>query len=311
MKKSLKLLLFFIIVFLVADRFVAFSLRKIDEKVKTGQSVGKVNHFLSVKDSLDVLVFGSSRANHHVDNITLSKSSYNIGIDGTKIGNSAILISTLRKKGQNILVHVDYNTLYDSSYTGDDMLGLKNLITRNEIIKAKIRQFFPEEINLSKVSNSYVYNGKVLGMIKNYFSPNYDYRNYNGYDPLYPSDEQISIFEKLVKENELPVFTDDELDISSPSSKFDGFVDIIIDICKNNNSNLIFFTSPNLKVIDSKYRNATKSYFDSKGVKYFDFIDLVDATDISYWKDFTHMSHKGALKLTKELKTHLVFDNLD
>lgn len=308
MKKSIQLLLLLSVVFIITDRVVGYGLKKLDEKVFTGQGVGKVNQFLTLKDSVDLLVFGSSRAVHHVDNMLLSPSSYNVGIDGTKIFHSAVLISTLRKKGQNILVHIDHNRLYDSKYNGEDLLGLKNLIPRNKDVKENIYRFFPEEIILSKVSNSYIYNGKVLGMFKNYFAPSYNYVNYHGYDPLTPSEEQKLIFQKLMNENKRPFFKKGDLDLKTPNPKIDDFIDIIKDVSQKNNSNLIFFTSPNLKTIDKGFRDKTKSYFESKGLIYYDYSNFIDSKDINCWKDFTHMSHKGAIKFTKELKKHLILE---
>lgn len=307
MKKSIKLLSILVLVFFITDRLVAFGLKQLDKKVLTGQSVGKVNHFIAKKDSVNLLVFGSSRANHHVDNKLLNSSSFNAGSDGSKIGYSALLISTLKKKNQNIFVHIDHDKIYSSNYEGKDILGLINLINRNDDIRKNISDFFPEEIIISKLFNTYLYNGKVLGMVKNYFVPNYDQNNYTGYDPLYPSEEQKLIFQKLVKENKFPSFKDKEFDLDKPNPLVNDFIDLISNICKQNNSNLIFFTSPNLKLVDDNYRIKTKSYFFSKGLNYYDYSDLIDASDISCWKDFTHLSHKGALKLTNELKKHLAY----
>ncbi len=304
MKNSIKLLSILVLVFFVTDRFVAFGLKQLDKKVLTGQSVGKVNHFLAKKDSVNLLVFGSSRANHHVDNMLLNSSSFNAGSDGSKIGYSALLISTLKKKNQNIFVHIDHDNIYSSNYDGKDILGLKNLISRNDDIRKNISDLFPEEIIISKLFNTYSYNGKVLGMFKNYFVPNYNQNDYIGYDPLYPSEEQKLIFKKLVKDNKFPTFSDKEFDLNKPNPLVDDFINLIKNTCEKNDSNLIFFTSPNLKLIDDNYKIQTKSYFDSKGLKYYDYSDLIDASDLSCWKDFTHMSHKGAIKLTNELKKH-------
>ena len=112
MKKSLQLFLMFLVLFFIADRLIYLGLKTIDKKVFTGQSVGKVNQFLSLKDSVKLLVFGSSRANHSINNLLLDSSSYNIGVDATKTAYATALISSLNKKGQSIIVHIDQNTIF-------------------------------------------------------------------------------------------------------------------------------------------------------------------------------------------------------
>ena len=69
MKKSFQLFLALIIVFVVSDRLIYYGLNTIDKSVFSGQVTGKANQFLQIKDSVDLLVFGSSRANHHVNNL--------------------------------------------------------------------------------------------------------------------------------------------------------------------------------------------------------------------------------------------------
>ena len=169
MKKSFQLFLLLLLIFYISDRLTFFGLKTIDKKVFSGQGLGKVNQFISLKDSVNLLVFGNSRANHHINNIILDSSSYNMGVDGTNIAYSAALISTLRKKDQFIIVHIDQKIIFDTTYVGKDVLGLINLIYREKEIRTLIDDLFPEEILYTKLSNCYMYNGKALGIMKNYF----------------------------------------------------------------------------------------------------------------------------------------------
>ena len=311
MKKSIQLLLILAIVFFVTDRLICMCLKEIDKKVFTGQSVGKVNHFFSLKDSVNMLIFGSSRANHHIDNTVLDITSFNMGVDGTRIGYSAALISTLKKKGQILLVHIDHEILYDSEYDGSDMLSLMNMTQRNADITTFMYKFFPEEIYISKALNCYIYNGKVLGILKNYVAPNYDYNRYSGYDPLFPNLEQRNIFNKMVKSDSLKLEQDDlaavsDLEVNPLINKFIGE---IIEHCKTNNSRLVFFTSPKLRKIHNNVRNKTKQYFESKNISYYDYSEFFKEYNADYWKDFTHMSAQGATVFTKALKEKIFEDH--
>ena len=88
-KKLIKIVLLVLVISYTLDKLIFFGLNTISDKVMTGQSIGKLNQFLSVKDSVDILVFGNSRANHHVDMNLFGKKSYNMGMDGTGISRPA------------------------------------------------------------------------------------------------------------------------------------------------------------------------------------------------------------------------------
>ena len=300
MKKSIKLFLLLGVLFFVTDRLVCTGIRSIDKKVLTGQSGGKVNQFLSLKDSVNILVFGSSRASHHVDTKVLDTFSYNMGVDGTRVGYSAALISSLSKKEQIVLVHIDPSAIYNPEYSGDDILGLLNVSGRNKNISNFIRDVYPEEIYLSKIFNCYVYNGKVLGLFKNYLMPKYNHEDYYGYDPIYPNQEQKQIFQKLIDKTDFSELVNGS-DTKTPNPLVDRFISGIKEKCIENKSKLIFFTSPTLKKNDTNLRLKAKEYFKSKGLIYFDYSELIDIKDLDNWKDFTHLSENGASIFTNEL----------
>lgn len=301
MKKSIKLFLILVLLFFVTDRLVYIGIRSLDEKVFSGQSGGKVNHFLSLKDSVNLLVFGSSRAFHHVDTKALDSLSYNMGADGTRIGYSAALISSLDKQNQTILVHIDPVSIYNPEYVGKDILGLLNIARRNENVNDFLFEVYPDEVFLSKIFNSYVYNGKILGLLKNYLSPKYNHEFYSGYEPIVPTEEQKQIFKKLINKTDFTKFVNTATD-TVPNPMVDKFIAIIKNKCLENNSKLVFFTSPTLKKNDDVLLRNVKEYFDSKDVVYFDFSQLIDISDTDNWKDFTHLSGKGASIFTKELQ---------
>ncbi len=290
-----------LLIFLITDRLTYYGLEALDEKVFTGQSVGKVNQFLSLKDSLNLLVFGNSRANHHIDNKVLNESSFNMGVDGTHIAYSAALISTLKKRGQLIIVHIDPKIIFDDTYKGKDVLSLINLINREEGVKEIINDLFPEEIYYSKICNSYIYNGKALSFLKNYFLPKYDYNLYYGYDPIYPTVEQKQIFEKIIEKDTARYSFGDSFKDMKISVLTNNLVDNIKTKCEYNNSELIFITSPTLNVVYEKQRKQTALFFKSKNIKYYDFSDFFDETPIDNWKDFTHLSEKGAALFSNKL----------
>ena len=98
---------------------------------------------------------------------------------------------------QTVIIHIDAKTLFDSNYKGEDITSLKTKYKRNPVITQALKQ--SGEINpLQNVLYSINYNGNILGILANYVNPKYNYKTYNGYDPLVLSDEQKRIRSELL-----------------------------------------------------------------------------------------------------------------
>ena len=175
-KQFLKLISLIIVISFVVDKIVFYGINKISDKVMTGQAIGKLNHFLSIKDTADFIAFGNSRANRHLDVDMFNKNSFNIGVDGTGIAYISTLINTLDKsKNQFILVHIDTKDFFEETYDGSDIRALKSKFNRNE----KITEALKKSGHLSKLQNVFYsmnYNGSFIGILKNYFRPNYIFK---------------------------------------------------------------------------------------------------------------------------------------
>lgn len=302
MKKTFVLTLLIVLGYFIADRIVFTGLRYLDKKVYTGQTSGKVNQFLSLKDSVRTIVFGSSRANHHVDILELDASGFNMGVDATKIAYATALIETLNKKHQFIFVHLDQNSLLDpgNTYEGKDCLGLINLADREEGIRSVLKDLYPEELIISYFSKSYVYNGKALGFFKNYFQPSYDYNEYHGFDPLKPSEVQQEVFLDLwINQGKDSIGYDNIVGVNPLTA---SFIDRIKQKCEENESSLVFFTSPTLNHINPALILQTHQFFNLRNITYFDYTDLFNDFNPEYWKDLTHLSDKGAEQFTHRLR---------
>ena len=144
-KISLKLLtqiiLFTLLITYVADKLVFYSYNYLSDQVKSGQSIGKLNQFLSIKDSVDFIVFGNSRANHHINPLIFHKNSFNMGVNATGIAYFGSLINTLNKdKNQLIVVHLDTKDFFDKNYDGSDIRALKSKFKRNSNITQTLKK---------------------------------------------------------------------------------------------------------------------------------------------------------------------------
>jgi len=304
-KYVLKILLLFLLISFITDKITYIVLNKISDRVYSGQSIGKLNHYLQVKDSIDFIVFGSSRANHNINPNKISKNSYNMGIDGRMIAFSATLIKLLPKqKKQLILLHIDPHNAFSNKYNGNDLDALFTKYNRNKTIKNEIDKLNQDNL-FQNFYWSISYNSKVLGILKNYVKPKYNFKNYNGYDPIYPTKTQKNIFKKKLK------------NVKSLNCKkkfvlndiYDMYLNELNLFCKNNNKTLIIFTSPILKddcKDDNKYFN---EIMESKGLVYYDLTDYFkNDNSLTYWKDETHLSNIGAELFTNSLKKILSSD---
>ncbi|TYB78354.1 DNA topoisomerase VI subunit B family protein [Bizionia myxarmorum] len=300
LKHIIKSFLLILLISFVSDKLVFFLFNKISDQVYTGQSIGKVNHYLEIKDSLDFIVFGSSRANHNINPIKISENSFNMGMDGRKLAYSATLIKLLPdKKKQTVLLHIDPEYAFDTDYIGDDITALSPKYNRNTTIKNEIDKLGQNNI-LQRFYWSIGYNNAVLGIVKNYLQPNYDYKTYSGYDPIYVSDNQREIFENILNKGEKSKDCESQYTLNTI---YNSYLDEIKIFCKTRNKTLILFTSPRL-IDGCKDDNLKlKQILKDKNLEYYDFTDfLKENKNLDNWKDRGHLSDKGAELFTEEIK---------
>ncbi len=299
-KKLIQIVLLILVISYALDKLVFFGLNKISDKVMTGQTVGKLNQFLSIKDTSDFIVFGNSRANHHVDVDLFSNNGYNMGVDGTGIAYSSTLINTLSKdEKQLILVHIDTKNFFDSIYDGGDIRGLKTKYRRNNNNITKALNISGQISKLQHIYYSMNYNGTAIGIIKNYFKPSYNYKTYNGYDPLSVSESQESM-RNIILSKDNPKKCLDNYEVNPLALQYLESIKSFIE--KSPNKTYLFTTSPiyndTCKIDNTKFGAIMQEF----GLTYWDFSDIYkDNKDNSYWKDATHMSKKGAEAFSKHL----------
>jgi len=300
-KYLFKTILLTLVFSFLLDKVAFFVLNNMSDKVYTGQSIGKLNHYIKIKDSLDFLVFGSSRSNHSIDPSVITPKSFNMGMDGTKIAYASTLVKLLSDNEQVVLVHIDTENAFNKEYRGKDILDLSKKYHRNEIIKTEIESLEQENL-VQKFYWSLAYNGIVLGIVKNYFKPNYNYKAYNGYDPIYVSPIQNKIFENLLREEDSKDFTCSNELILNPL--YDRYLNDLKEFSLINNKKLFFFTSPLYDDSCKLDNNLVARIMQSKDLTYFDLTDFFKQNNsLEYWKDNSHISDKGAEIFSAEIKS--------
>lgn len=299
-KKLLKIIILILIISYSLDKLVFFSLNKVSDKVMTGQAIGKLNQFLAIKDSKDLLVFGNSRANHHIDVNLFSNNGYNIGVDGVGIAYNSTLINTLKKdKKQLVIVHIDTKNFFDLNYDGSDIRGLKTKYHRDK----NITQSLNKSKKLSTLQNFYHsmnYNGNVIGILKNYFKPSYNYKTYNGYDPLTVSDTQEEMRDIILSKAYTIQDCEVKTKMNTTAIEYLKSIKSFIDISPN--KAFIFVTSPLYNDSCHEDNKTLANLMRTLNLTYWDFSNLYkQSKDKSYWKDATHMSIIGAEKFSAHL----------
>lgn len=307
MKKMVSLMLSILALFFIVDRITFATLSHMDKNIFSGQLIGKVNHFFKIKDSVELIIFGNSRANHHINNDQFNLTSFNIGIDGSNLFYHKLLSSTLTKKNQLVILVLDPWDLSNNEAEPSPILFLSNLFYRHEKIRSTFTKYFPTKSKLYLFSKSYTYNGKVFGVLKNYFLPKYNFKSYNGYDPLFVSKSQKLIFEKMINLNKSRQSIYEGA--IQPAPEIKALLESIKENCEKNNSRLVILSTPYYNGISKSTKNSVSLFFEDLSIEYFNYSNyFLENNDKSYWKDFGHLSNEGATLFTRALMKDLLIN---
>lgn len=301
-KSFLRIVAIILITSIAADRLVYYSLNSISDKVYTGQGIGKLNHYFKIKDSLELVVFGSSRANRHFVIKELSDNGFNVGVDGRKIAYPATLVELLPlHKKQTVIFNVDISYMIDSTYHGEDVDALMTYYNRNKIIKSNI-DYLGQNNHFQRLYSTIGYNGYVVSILYNFLYPKYDYNKYDGYDPNFINSKQQENLMKLISSSKTKN-CEEKLQINSVTvdsfSKIEKF-------CKENGKRLIFIASPVYRDYCKNDNLLVKRFMQEKGYIYYDYTDFFgENSNLTYWKDMEHLSDNGAQIFSRNLAKDL------
>lgn len=295
---TIKLLGLIFAISFILDKIVYYALTGMSNKVHTGQGIGKLNHYLKLKDTANIIIFGSSRANRHFVSEEISESAYNIGMDGRKVAYPATLIQLLPKNREQLVIfHIDISYVLDQSYKGEDLDALNTKYHREPIISDALKKY-KQDNPFQNIYWSIDYNGFIVGILYNYLLPRYDHTKYKGYDPNYITENQQANLKRIISKTNLEKECDENFVISEISK--DLFKQVS-DFCNKNNKRLIFVTSPEYHDHCKEDNDVLRDYMKSNGYIYYDYTDLFkEKNDTKYWKDLSHMSDDGAKIFTRQ-----------
>ena len=306
LKQLVKLTILIIVISYVVDKVLFFSLNTISDNVMSGQVIGKLNQFLMLKDSTDLLVFGNSRANHHIIADQFNDNAFNMGVNGVGIAYSSTLVNSLPKdKEQIIIVHIDTKNFFNDDYDGSDIGGLRSKYNRNE----EITEALDASGRVSFLQNIYYsinYNGSLIGILKNYIKPKYDYKTYKGYDPLVVNESQSAARDYRLRNNIAENCTDSH----KVNQVALNYLMKIKAVKEKSKKNFIFVTSPIHNDACDEDNKILNGIMTEHKLSYRDYSNLYKTTqpdDMSLWRDQKHLSNLGAEKFTKYLREEFLF----
>lgn len=299
-----------IVLSFLIDKIVFYSLKKVETKIYSGQGVGKLNQYLSLKDSLDVVILGSSRANHHLNPEAFSNKAYNMGQDGKQMAFYWTTLKMLPKtKSQTFIINIDTKNIFDSEYSGEDIRSLAYKFHQNQTIKDELQRY--NQFNpLIHYYWSISYNSKFFSIIKNYLFPRYDSNKYIGFEPIKLNANQKSIRNKLFESSPI---NDCKIENPNPIPNQIAleYLKLIVDFCNTYKKSLHIVTSP-MKNDPCKADNEKlKEIMHDLSVNYWDHSDFFQSNNNpNIWKDFTHLSAEGADQFSKYFANQIKLKNI-
>lgn len=236
-----------------------------------------------------VLIFGSSRANHHYDPRVISekleKSCYNTGRDGNFLLFNYAIFKTiiLRYKPEIVIFDVDKDFLTHSAEEYERLSSLLPYKGRNRAIEQVIALRGPFE-KLKCLSQLYRYNSSLLTIAIGNTEVNKRRKSdIEGYVPL-PG----------TLEMKRPDTDTSAVDPADPQ-KVSALLDIIME-CKKYNIRLVFANSPIfIESINHDNINPVREMAVHNKVEYLDYsTDTVFLNHPEYFADPSHLNSSGA-----------------
>ncbi len=308
MKRILRNLVIIVLAVTAIDiAFGYFFKQVIFEKTVAGESGGNINYLLKNKKNADYVIFGTSRAIHHLDPDLLSSlppHGYNAGINGvgSVIYNTALLDICLQHQMHPEAIILQLDALSFTTEIPDFNSSLKYLYpfySDSKIMKDYVKKDGIKE-SLLVQSNLYTYNGKVLNILYNFFKRK-AVVDHNGYEPL------NQMIDTSIQSE--PVSQDIVLNMSSKN--FVALQDFCT-MCQSHSIKLIIVMPPYFRnrLYNATLDRAFEKYLKEKcprayTVNLSNIDHCKDLQGYENWKDVAHLNSRGAAIFTKYVNDRL------
>ena len=290
MKRSIKYLLIFVLLFFVLDFITGLVMERIFPEITFG-TYGKVNKSLCAEE--EILIFGSSRAQHHYDpDIIINEtgmSCYNTGLGGYGLFYNYTLLNEIivNHKPKIVILDLSPNVIVDQGSFSKLNFFLPyyfDYLSFNEII-----QLDPDFSKFKTIFKTYVYNSTFYYCIRTAFT---DDKQGNGYRGLLP---------------QLDTNTYKPMQLSSHEifgNIKNIYLNKLINIAIQHNIRLICIVSPTFEKFDVHNRiiGEMERMIKEKGVEFYDYSDFDKLyKKPEYFKDQLHMNVHGVEIFNREV----------
>lgn len=289
MKKLFIKLSIFAIIFIVIDIAIGKGLSTLIAKTKGGET-GKNNEIVD-RTTADILLFGSSRCDHHYNpqiiTDSLGMSCYNAGRDGNGILLMYPYYAMLSKRYQPKLIIYDLSVFDVAVDNHTKYLEWLRLFYGRPIVNSMVCAINPDE-KYKMLCQSYRFNGKSLQIISDAIHP--IQQDISGYKPLHGT---MSYEPKKAN----PIDT-----VQKPIDPFKKIYLIkFINDCKKNGTKLIFMISPSYgQKLRSPYYHAISELCHQYNVPFlYHQTDSNFVNNKQFFIDSSHLNSLGAEEYTK------------
>lgn len=294
MKKAFLITLFTLGIILGCDFFVGEVSRHLLKNVPDAGIIQTNAAMALFKKEADVLVLGSSRANHHyvpeVIKEEMGLSCYNAGRDGKDIIYADMVLRAFAERCTPIFLLLDLSeSMLDGSwnYSTTDMncfYGASKPVT--DIID----ETADWQMRLKLLSNLYRYNNTLPWLFEAYRNKDKDS---DGYIPLAAEDNFMSFHQSEGK-----------------PFRVDGtclhYIKDILAFCKQKDIQVVGVISPSLSYTSNGFEQWVSNFFAQQGFETFDYGRAEKyIRNSSLFYDATHLNDKGARLFTEEVVSRL------
>lgn len=257
---------------------------------KGGETYKQV--YITEKANEDILIFGSSRANHHYDprifQDSLGMSCFNCGYDGMGILINYCNFQMLTKRYTPKCVLYDMAPKFDY-LDGDDtryLTRLRPLYFRCGVVKEIVSEIDRSE-SVKCLSSFYSYNGLAIQTVQDFL-----FARYGGIDGYLPLNDTMLKEPEEYSYGEDPFQCLDSLKIR--------YLSKLIDECRQKDITLVFCISPYYRRSDFKEYEPLFEIAGRNNIPVLDYsTDSAICTDPSLFSDGTHLNKAGAEKYSR------------
>lgn len=315
-KKENKLLIFirviiFLAIFMVLLHFITLIFTPKWMTPFGGTTLKIRGMYCEEKDTIDVVILGNSDVSHGISTMTLWEkygiTSYNLGTQVQTPWTSYYLLKEFLKNQKPKVLIYETDCIFEKAYYEKNYF--RKVVDNMRMSKNKIQEITDKSYNNSKEDKLSLifpiikYHNRWNELIKNndfdILSRNFKKQTLKGFEIVKESRPYKGSKNYMEKNN------DKFNEIESIEDKNISYLNKIVDLCEENNTQILFVELPTTTSWCSKKSNLVSEYAKSKNINFIDCNYTLDDINIDFNTDFrdggNHLNVAGAEKIASYL----------